>query len=218
MEETEAGDRSLVNREWLITKILDASQEKYYGKLCGLVLAGGTGAGKTTFCRQVTEARPQGQLTRKQSMLQSKIIASYIIPSRRLIPGTNIVQFLHSVYSQLCDNNAVSRFQPQTDNSWLREAVDDPDEVFKRILLFPLLECEVQHKGVILLVDGLDLDACKALMLAQAQKCFFEKAEKDGTIAPQRKLANEKPKGETVDYDTLIKSWPATPPKRAEAK
>ena len=158
MEETETGNRSLVNREWLITKILDASQKKYYGKLCGLVLAGGTGAGKTTFCRQVTEARPQGQLTRKQSMLQSKIIASYIIPSRRLIPGTNIVQFLHSVYSQLCDNNAVSRFQPQTDNSWLREAVDDPDEVFKRILLFPLLECEVQHKVVILLVDGLDLN------------------------------------------------------------
>ena len=44
---------------------------------------------------------------------------------------------------------------------------------------------------------------------------WFKKAEKDGTIAPQRKLANEKPKGETVDYDALIKSWPATPPKRA---
>jgi glycerol transport system substrate-binding protein len=44
---------------------------------------------------------------------------------------------------------------------------------------------------------------------------WFAKAEKDGNIAPQRKLANEKPKGETVDYDTLIKSWPATPPKRA---
>ena len=41
---------------------------------------------------------------------------------------------------------------------------------------------------------------------------------KDKTIAPARKLANEKPKGETVDYDTLVKSWPATPPKRAEAK
>ena len=40
---------------------------------------------------------------------------------------------------------------------------------------------------------------------------WFKKAEKDGTIAPQRKLANEKPKGETVDYDALIKSWPATP-------
>jgi len=43
---------------------------------------------------------------------------------------------------------------------------------------------------------------------------WFKKAEAAGSIAPQRKLANEKPKGETVDYDTLIKSWPATPPKR----
>ena len=48
----------------------------------------------------------------------------------------------------------------------------------------------------------------------QTAEYWFAKAEKDGTIAPQRKLANEKPKGETVDYDTLIKSWPATPPKR----
>ena len=157
--ETQGDTRGLVTREWLVTKILDASQKKYHGKLCGLVLAGGTGAGKTTFCRQLIEDRPPGQLTRKQSMLRSKVIASYIIPSRhRLSPGSNIVKFMHSVYSQLCDNNAVSRFKPQTDNSWLREAVDDPDEVFKRILLFPLLECEVQHKVVILLVDGLDLD------------------------------------------------------------
>ncbi|GFZ93848.1 ABC transporter substrate-binding protein [Elstera cyanobacteriorum] len=43
---------------------------------------------------------------------------------------------------------------------------------------------------------------------------WFKKAEAAGTIAPQRKLQNEKPKGETVDYDTLIKSWPATPPKK----
>ena len=44
---------------------------------------------------------------------------------------------------------------------------------------------------------------------------WYEKAEADGNVAPQRKLANEKPKGETIDYDTLIKSWPATPPKRS---
>ncbi len=44
---------------------------------------------------------------------------------------------------------------------------------------------------------------------------WFKKAEASGNVAPQRKLENEKPKGETVDYDTLIKSWPASPPKRS---
>lgn len=44
---------------------------------------------------------------------------------------------------------------------------------------------------------------------------WYDKAQKDGNIAPQRKLANEKPQGETIDYDTLIKSWPATPPKKS---
>jgi glycerol transport system substrate-binding protein len=47
---------------------------------------------------------------------------------------------------------------------------------------------------------------------------WVELAKKEGNLAPQPKLANEKPPGETVDYDTLIKSWPATPPKRAAAK
>jgi glycerol transport system substrate-binding protein len=36
----------------------------------------------------------------------------------------------------------------------------------------------------------------------------------DAPGAPFPKLANEKPQGETIDYDTLIKSWPATPPKQ----
>ncbi|MDF2621037.1 MAG: extracellular solute-binding protein family 1 [Xanthobacteraceae bacterium] len=44
---------------------------------------------------------------------------------------------------------------------------------------------------------------------------WVELAKKEGNLAPQPKLANEKPQGETIDYDTLIKSWPATPPKKS---
>ena len=36
---------------------------------------------------------------------------------------------------------------------------------------------------------------------------WYAKAEAAGTLAPQRKLANEKPQGETVDYDRLLKAW-----------
>ena len=45
---------------------------------------------------------------------------------------------------------------------------------------------------------------------------WYAKAEKDGNLSPQRKLANEKPPGETVDYDELLKTWTQTaqPPKR----
>ena len=35
---------------------------------------------------------------------------------------------------------------------------------------------------------------------------------KDGTLAPQRKLANEKPQGVTQDYDDLLKTWKAEVP------
>ena len=41
---------------------------------------------------------------------------------------------------------------------------------------------------------------------------WYAKAEKDGNIAPQRKLANEKPQGETIDYDELLKTWKAQKP------
>src|SRR6201996_6953873 len=45
---------------------------------------------------------------------------------------------------------------------------------------------------------------------------WYAKAEKDGNLAHQRKLANEKPPGETVDYDELLKTWTQTaqPPKK----
>ena len=165
-------ERLMVTREWLYTKILDASQKKYHGKLCGLVLAGGTGAGKTTLCRQLQQPAADTQ-SRKHSLLRSKIIATYIIPNRRLSQGTHIVQFLHSIYTQLSETEALTRFKHQTDNSWLREAVDDPDEVFKKIILFPLLECEAQHKVVILIVDGLDLDIINPGAAATGKYHFF---------------------------------------------
>ena len=44
---------------------------------------------------------------------------------------------------------------------------------------------------------------------------WYKKAETDGNLAPQRKLANEKPQGITVDYDELLKSWKAMAPKKA---
>jgi glycerol transport system substrate-binding protein len=43
---------------------------------------------------------------------------------------------------------------------------------------------------------------------------WYKKAEADGNLAPQRKLANEKPQGVTVDYDELLKSWKAMAPKK----
>ena len=48
----------------------------------------------------------------------------------------------------------------------------------------------------------------------ESYEYWTEQAKKNGTLAPQAKLENEKPQGETVDYDALIKSWPATPPQQ----
>ncbi|MEB0077526.1 MULTISPECIES: ABC transporter substrate-binding protein [unclassified Pseudomonas] len=36
---------------------------------------------------------------------------------------------------------------------------------------------------------------------------WYKKGEEAGGTAPQRKLANEKPKGETIGYNELLKSW-----------
>ena len=76
------------------------------------------------------------------------MILSYNVCSQRPSPGGHLVQFLHSLYSQLCQAQAITSFKHQEDNTWLREAVDDPDEVFKKVVLFPLLECEPLHHKV----------------------------------------------------------------------
>ena len=182
MEEEEEGGggegdgAQLISREWLYTKILDASQKKYYGKLCGLVLAGGSGAGKTTFCQQLQQEttylsshirslailhhtvlfsfvdfRPRHGYcsgcwgwrlvemdglqdrpgSRKHSLLRNKTIASYLCRGRGRGAGGHTTQFLHSLYTQLADCPALQRFKLQPDSAWLREAVDDPDEVSK---------------------------------------------------------------------------------------
>ena len=94
-------------------QIIDASQKKYCGKLCGLVLAGGnsiksasvnifyqinqiwvpksfcvliiiphpegSGAGKSTFCGQLS-ADKNG--SRKHNLLRSKLVAAYMCPAR----------------------------------------------------------------------------------------------------------------------------------------
>jgi glycerol transport system substrate-binding protein len=44
---------------------------------------------------------------------------------------------------------------------------------------------------------------------------WYKKAIADGNLAPQRKLANEKPQGITVDYDDLLKTWKAQAPHKA---
>ena len=106
-------DKTLVTREWLYTKILDASQKKYYGKLCGLVLAGGSGAGKSTFCKQLQEEKAS---SRKHTLLRNKMIASYICPNKKLCSGSYVVQFLHSIYSQLTESPALLRFQEQKES------------------------------------------------------------------------------------------------------
>ena len=49
--------------------------------------------------------------------------------------------------------------------------------------------------------------------LANLDYKLREELREDGTLAPQRKLANEKPPGETVDYDALLKTWTAAAPK-----
>ena len=39
----------------------------------------------------------------------------------------------------------------------------------------------------------------------ETAESWYAKSENNGNLAPQRKLANEKPQGDTVDYDTLIR-------------
>ena len=55
--------------------------------------------------------------------------------------------------------------------------------------------------------SGVQGDRGPIMNKPQTAEYWYKQAVKDGNLAPQRKLANEKPPGETVDYDELVKSW-----------
>ncbi len=55
--------------------------------------------------------------------------------------------------------------------------------------------------------SGVQGDLGPVLNPVKSADYWYDQAKKDGNLAPQRKLANEKPPGKTVDYDELIKSW-----------
>ncbi|MDB5984509.1 MAG: transporter, periplasmic substrate-binding protein [Pseudomonas sp.] len=64
-----------------------------------------------------------------------------------------------------------------------------------------------------------DASGCGPKMnpIATAEE-WYKKGEAAGGTAPQRKLANEKPKGETIGYDELLKSWKDASTLKAAAK
>ena len=55
--------------------------------------------------------------------------------------------------------------------------------------------------------SGVQGDLGPVMNTPRSADYWYDQAKKDGNLAPQRKLANEKPPGKTVDYDELIKSW-----------
>ena len=68
--------------------------------------------------------------------------------------------------------------------------------------------CAEQEKVLMRLErSGVQGDMGPKLNEEHPEAYWVELAKKEGNVAPQVKLANEKPQGETVDYDTLIKTW-----------
>jgi hypothetical protein len=59
-----------------------------------------------------------------------------------------------------------------------------------------------QHRGALCKANS-----ARNLTRKKTAEYRYAKPEKDANLAPQRKLANEKPQGVTTDYDELIKSW-----------
>jgi glycerol transport system substrate-binding protein len=63
--------------------------------------------------------------------------------------------------------------------------------------------------------SGIQGDLGPKLNQERDPEYWYNKAKADGNLAPQRKLANEKPRGITVDYDELLKTWKAQAPRKA---
>ena len=157
--------KTFYSREWIFSKLnhlleqrIVRLQQKQQQCCSGVLLLGGPGAGKTTFCRElVAPTRPS------QHCLSQRVLAHHFISVDD--PATlSVSSFVAKLVEQLSESKLLSSvYSEKISEKEVCESLEparlraDPDDAFKKAVLFPLLELEAPSVGaVLLIIDSLD--------------------------------------------------------------
>lgn len=145
-------------REWAFAKISHCLESRSSSKTCGTLLTGGPGSGKTALCCElVWPTNIQG----KQNSLSKRLLAYHFCQAHD-ISSLSLTSFINNLISQFTASPLISGYSdriksPEVEAALqLTECERNPDEAFKKGVLFPLLEIDPPNQPCFLLVDSVD--------------------------------------------------------------
>jgi len=152
--------KAFYSREWVMAKLgqlLDSRCGSATPTVAGLLLVGGPGAGKTALCTELVHPVGQG----RQKSLSGRVVAHHFISVHRP-ESASVSDFVRRMVDQLAASDLLSGYADKLKDAELAESLEtanlarDPDEAFKRAVVFPLLEMDAPPHAVVLVVDSLD--------------------------------------------------------------
>lgn len=119
---------------------------------------GGPGSGKTVLCcEMVWPTSNHG----RQRMLQKRLLAHHFCQAHD-VDTLSVSRFVMSLVQQLAESEMVPGYSNKLQDPDIQAALEtsecerDPDEAFKRAVLFPILELDPPKQTCFLLVDSID--------------------------------------------------------------
>lgn len=145
-------------REWAFAKIGHCLENRSSSKTCGTLITGGPGSGKTALCCElVWPTTSHG----KQYGLSKRLLAYHFCQAHD-INSLSLTTFINNLISQMISSPLLSGYNdriksPEVDAALqLTECERNPDEAFKKGVLFPLLEIDPPNQPCYILVDSVD--------------------------------------------------------------
>ncbi|XP_064481611.1 ankyrin repeat domain-containing protein 50-like [Ornithodoros turicata] len=156
LEAAPSGRRRFFCREWAFVKLSHCLDQRPSSKTCGALVVGGPGCGKTALCMELVW--PTGPPGARQHVLGQRVLAHHFCQAHDT-ETLSVSGFVLSLVRQL--SQSVAGYQDRLQDSDVAAALDraalDPDDAFKKGVLFPLLELDPQPpQPCLLLVDSVD--------------------------------------------------------------
>ncbi|XP_013785326.1 ankyrin repeat domain-containing protein 50-like [Limulus polyphemus] len=145
-------------REWTFAKIVHCLDNRSASKTCGALIMGGPGCGKTALCCEIVWPTMKHG---KQQHLSQRVL-SYHFCQAHDTDTISLSGFILSLVEQMCVSDHISGYSEKLKDPEIQAVLNatecerNPDEVFKKAVLFPLLEIEPPNQAYFILVDSID--------------------------------------------------------------
>ncbi|CAG0901586.1 unnamed protein product, partial [Cyprideis torosa] len=146
-------------REWAFAKIGHCLDTRPTSRTSGALVTGGPGSGKTALCSEIVWPTTNHA---KQRNLRKRLLAYHFCQNQE-VRSLCLTNFILSLVHQLKNSEILPGYREIVESSPdiqaalnPRECDRDPDEAFRKAILYPLIELKPPGKCSFVLVDNVD--------------------------------------------------------------